>query len=39
MNRPTKWFLRSLLAVAVATSFLMIGIRAFGSEEDGPIAK
>src|SRR5215831_11123687 len=39
MNRPTKWFLRFLLAGAVAASFLTIGLRAFGNEDEDPIAQ
>src|SRR5215813_1863472 len=37
MNRPTKWFFRFLLAGAVAASFLTIGLRAFGNEDEDPI--
>ena len=39
MNRPTKWFLRSLLAGAVVTSFLTIGLRGFGDQQDGTIVQ
>src|SRR5215467_11640096 len=39
MNRLTKWFLRFLLAGAVAASFLTIGLRAFGNEDEDPIAQ
>jgi hypothetical protein len=39
MNRPQKWFLRLLLAGAVAASFLTIGLRAFGDEEEDPIVQ
>src|SRR5215469_9336796 len=39
MNRPTNWVLRFLLAGAVAASFLTIGLRAFGNEDEDPIAQ
>jgi hypothetical protein len=34
MTRPAKWFLHSLLAVAVAASLLTFGRRAFADEEE-----
>ena len=39
MNRPQTWFLRLLLAGAVAASFLAIGLRAFADEEEDPIVQ
>jgi hypothetical protein len=39
MNKPTKWFLRSLLAGAVVASFLTIGLRGFGDQQEGTIVQ
>ena len=39
MSRPTKWFLRSLLAGAVVASFLTIGLRGFGDQQEGTIVQ
>jgi len=37
MNRPSEWFLRSLLAGAAAACFLAVGVRAFANPEEGSI--
>jgi hypothetical protein len=37
MNRPSKWFLRSLLVGAAPACFLAIGLRAFDNQEEGSI--
>ena len=39
MSKPTKWFLRSLLAGAVVASFLTIGLRGFGDHQEGTIVQ
>ena len=39
MNKPTKWFLRSQLAGAVVASFLTIGLRGFGDQQEGTIVQ
>lgn len=39
MNRPAKWFLRSVLAGTAAVCFLSIGFRAFGDEQGESIAQ